>query len=86
MAYRLEISGKAKKDIQSLDPVIQKRIVKKLQYFLAQKDPLSFASPLVNSKDGDYRWRIGHYRAIFDVNDSVILLLRVQHRGEVYRI
>ena len=85
MKYRLEVSGKAKKDIQSLDLVIQKRIAVKLKFFLSNDDPLSFAKKLVNSKDGDYRWRIGHYRIIFDVNDSVILLLRVQHRREVYR-
>ena len=85
MTFALEISGNAKKDIQSLDSVVQKRIVKKLQFFLAQEDPLAFAKPLVNSKDGDYRWRIGHYRVVFDVNGNVILLLRVQHRGQVYK-
>ena len=85
MKYSLEISGKAKKDIQSLDAVIQKRIAKKLQFFMTQEDPLSFAKPLVSSKDGDYRWRVGHYRVVFDVRESVIVLLRVQHRGEVYK-
>lgn len=85
MKYRLEISGKAKKDIQSLDSVVQKRIAVKLKFFLAQDDPLSFSKKLVNSKDGDYRWRVGHYRVIFDVNDGVMLILRVQHRGQVYK-
>jgi mRNA interferase RelE/StbE len=85
MRYRLEISGKAKKDIESLDSVIQRRIVKKLKFFLAQDDPLTFAKRLVDSKDGGYRWRVGHYRVIFDVNDDVILLLSVQHRGQVYK-
>lgn len=85
MKYRLEISGKAKKDIRLLDPVTQKRIVKKLKFFLGQDDPLSFAKKLVNSKDGDYRWRIGHYRVVFDVKDGAVLLLRVQHRGQVYK-
>lgn len=85
MTYTLEISGKAKKDIQSLDSAVQKRIVKKLQFFLAQQDPLAFAMPLVNSKDGNYHWRIGHYRVVFDVKSNIILLLRVQHRGEVYK-
>lgn len=85
MKYRLEISSKAKKDIQSLDPVVQKRIANKLKFFLTQEDPLSFASKLVNSKDGDYRWRVGHYRVVFDVNNEVLLLLRIQHRGRVYK-
>lgn len=85
MNYRLEISGRAKKDIWALDPVVQKRIVSKLKFFLAQDDPVSFAKRLVNSKDGDYRWRIGHYRIVFDVDNNVILLLRVQHRGQIYK-
>lgn len=85
MKYRLEISGKAKKDIRSHDPVVQKRIASKLKYFLAQDDPLAFAKKLVNSKDGNNRWRAGHYRVVFDVDDSVILILRVQHRGQVYK-
>ena len=83
--YKLEISSKAKKDLQSLDPVVQKRIANKLKFFLGHKDPISFAKKLVNSKDGDYRWRIGHYRVVFDVQGNVVLLLRVQHRREVYK-
>lgn len=86
MRYQLEISGRAKKDIESLDRVVQKRIANKLQFFLKQEDPLSFAKRLENSKDGDYRWRIGHYRIVFDVKDNVILLLRIQHRGQVYKM
>ena len=41
--------------------------------------------PLVNSKDGNYHWRIGHYRVLFDVNGKVILLLRMQHHALVYK-
>lgn len=85
MNYQLEISGKAKKDLKSMDKVIQKRIIKKLKFFMSQEDPISFAATLVNRKDGDYRWRVGHYRVVFDKNDDVILLLRIQHRSEVYK-
>lgn len=84
MNYRLEISGKAKKDVKSLDSVIQRRIIKKLKFFLSQDDPLSFAKALMDRKDGDYRWRIGHYRVVFDVKEDVILILRVEHRSKVY--
>jgi mRNA interferase RelE/StbE len=83
--YKLEISGRAAKDIKALDVVVQRRIASKLKFFITQEDPLSFAKKLVNAKDGDYRWRVGHYRAVFDVEDSTILLLRIQHRSEVYK-
>lgn len=85
MPYKLEISSRAAKDIKALDAVVQRRIAAKLKFFLAQDDPLAYAKRLVNAKDGDYRWRIGHYKVVFDVSDTTILLLRVQHRGEVYK-
>lgn len=85
MQYSLIIESRAKKDLQSLDFVVQKRIVKKLRFFLAQPDPLQFSKRLIDTSGGDYRWRVGHYRLVFDVKNNVILLLRVQHRKDVYR-
>lgn len=85
MSYKLIIEGRAKKDLQVLDQVTQKRIIKKLKFFLTQDNPIASAKKLTDPQDGDYRWRIGHYRAIFDVEDKTIKLLRVQHRREVYR-
>jgi mRNA interferase RelE/StbE len=85
VAYKLEISGRAAKDIKALDTVVQRRIASKLKFFITQEDPLSLARKLVNAKDGDYWWRVGHYRVVFDVEGSTILILRIQHRSEVYK-
>lgn len=85
MKYKLSIEGRAKKDLQALDQVTQKRIAKKLKYFLAQEDPLIFAKKLTDPNDANYRWRIGHYRVVFDLRGKTIKMLRVQHRREVYR-
>ncbi len=85
MRYSLKIESRAKKDFQSLDSVVQKRIVKKLKFFLEQQDPLQFSKRLIDTSGGDYRWRVGHYRLVFDVKGNVIMLLRVQHRKDVYK-
>ncbi|HVV25468.1 MAG TPA: type II toxin-antitoxin system RelE/ParE family toxin [Candidatus Saccharimonadales bacterium] len=85
MSYRLKIEGRAKKDLQALDTVTQRRIAKKLKFFLDQPDPLEHAKKLVDAAAGTYRWRIGPYRIIFDAEGKTIRLLRVQHRREVYR-
>ncbi len=85
MKYRLKIESRAQKDLQILDNITKKRIAKKLKYFIEQEDPVLFAKKLVNSKDGDYRWRIGNYRLVFDVDKNSIKLLRIQHRKDVYR-
>lgn len=83
--YQLVIGAKASKDLQALDKADQRRIVKKLKFFLSAKDPLAYAKKLTDKAGGDYRWRIGYYRVIFDVEKETIKLLRVQHRREVYR-
>ena len=85
MKYSLVISDKAKVDIKSLDTVTQRRIVKKLKFFLDQENPLEYAKKLIDLTEGQYRWRIGPYRAIFDIQDMTIRLLRVQHRSVIYR-
>ncbi len=85
MSYSVVVAKSAKKDISKLTPMVQKRIKQKIIFYAAQKNPLEFASPLSNSKDGQYRWRIGTYRVIFDVSGSIIAILKVQHRKDVYR-
>ena len=85
MKYRLKIESRARKDLEALDTVAQRRIIKKLKFFLAQDDPLQYAKKLTDPAGGDYRWRIGPYRAVFDIEGETIKLLHVQHRREVYR-
>jgi mRNA interferase RelE/StbE len=34
---------------------------------------------------GSYRFRIGDYRVIFDVEGANLIVLRVGHRREIYR-
>lgn len=82
---RIVFAGSSKKDIDKLDRVVRQRIAKKLQYFLDQDDPLVYARQLVHSNIGTYRFRVGHYRIVFDVDGDTIQVLSVKHRGEVYR-
>ncbi|MEI7674784.1 MAG: type II toxin-antitoxin system RelE/ParE family toxin [bacterium] len=85
MKFELKIESRARNDIQSLDRVVQKRVAKKLKFYLNQDDPIQHAKKLVDSKDGNYQWRIGNFRAVFDIDGNVIKLLRVQHRKDVYK-
>ena len=82
--FRLKFESRAKKDIVKLDAINKRRIAKKLKFYITQPDPLVFAKQLVNL-DGTWRWRIGSYRVVFDVNDYIIKVLRVQHRSEIYK-
>ncbi len=88
MKYKLLLTKKAKNDFSSLEKIIQKRIAKKLKFYVADENPLKHAKKLKDSRLGEYRFRIGDYRAIFDIdkkgNITLLLILRVKHRKDVY--
>ncbi|MBI4035711.1 type II toxin-antitoxin system RelE/ParE family toxin [Candidatus Daviesbacteria bacterium] len=49
-------------------------------------NPLIFAEVLTNSKIGKYRFRIGVYRVVFDLEvENIIMILDVDHRKDIYR-
>lgn len=83
MVYTLLYTKSAVDDIHKLDIVAKKRIKKKLVEFAV--NPLLYAKKLVNSAIGEYRWRVGNYRIVFDIDGKNIVILRVGHRKEIYR-
>lgn len=83
MEYYFKAS--ALKQLKKLSKDIQIRVVKKLDFFCSQDDPIEFAESLVRSELGSYRFRIGDYRAIFDIEDGAIIILLVGHRRDIYR-
>jgi mRNA interferase RelE/StbE len=83
--YRMVFAGGSKKDIDKLDRVTRQRIAKKLQYFLEQEDPLVYARQLVDSSIGSYRFRVGHYRIVFDIDGNTLQVLSIKHRKDAYR-
>lgn len=85
VSYTLLYKKPAVKAIRKLPPQIQKRIKLKLEWFIAQPDPIVFAEPLTKPADAQYRFRVGTYRILFDVEGNNIVVLLVQHRKDVYR-
>ena len=73
------------KRFKKLSKDIQIRIITKLDYFCAQKDPIGFAEPLTRSDLGEYRFRIGDYRVSFDVEDQILVIHDVDNRKNIYR-
>jgi mRNA interferase RelE/StbE len=83
--YRIVFAGSSKKDLSKLDRVTRQRIAKKLQYFLELDDPLAYARQLVHSSIGSYRFRVGHYRIVFDLDGDSVQVVSIKHRKDVYK-
>lgn len=83
--YKLVFSENSKKDIKKLDKVTRQRIAKKLQFYGEQHNPLAHSRQLVHPKIGSHRFRVGHYRIVFDVDGQNINIISVKHRKDVYR-
>lgn len=83
--YSYAFKPNAVKELKRLPIEIQKRIIKKLDYFTSSNNPLVFAEALVNYEIGQYRFRVGDYRIIIDLQDELIIILSIGHRREIYR-
>jgi len=83
MAFRIVYTKTSVRDIKKLDSVAKRKIKKKIEIF--SKNPLYYSKRLINAKMGTYRFRIGNYRVVFDIDKKTIVILRVGHRREVYK-
>lgn len=68
MSYRLLYTQRAVRDIRKLNRQAKQRIKAALEKY--QENPLQFAEKLTDSQLGTYRFRIGDYRVIFDLDEK----------------
>lgn len=77
-------SDGAFRQLSKLDKNTQKRINDKLDFYLSQEHSLDFAERLTDYQFGEWRFRIGDYRIIFDVDGDKIVILKIGHRRDIY--
>ena len=83
--YQYFFEKKALRAFKKLPGEIQDRILKKLDFFVTSGNPLVFAECLINYGLGEYRFRVGDYRVIFDLDGEDIEIVEVGHRREIYK-
>ncbi len=86
--WRIEITRTAEKQIQKLSRGAQESIIQFLRERVQTADnPRQLGKPLHGDKGGLWRYRVGDYRLICDIQDEriTILVVRVGHRKDVYR-
>ena len=87
-SWRIEITRTAEKQIKKLDRVAQTSLLRFLRERIQDADnPRQLGKPLHGDKGGLWRYRIGDYRLICDIQDEkiTVLVLRVGHRKDISR-
>jgi mRNA interferase RelE/StbE len=89
MAWKIEFSVAADRELSKVDTQHSRRILKFLHERVAKlDDPRTIGKALKGSRLGEFwKYRVGDYRLICKIEDDrlVVLVLRVGHRKEVYR-
>jgi mRNA interferase RelE/StbE len=83
LAYNITYKKSVAKDLKRIDKQNAKRILDKIDEELVE-DPERFPN-LTGPFAGLRKFRVGDYRVIFVIMDNDVLILRVQHRKDVYR-
>jgi mRNA interferase RelE/StbE len=86
--YSVELSERFTKEFRKLDKYTQRMIRAWINKNLVDcTDPRQHGKGLTANRGGQWRYRIGDYRLICEINDNelIILALSVGHRREVYK-
>jgi mRNA interferase RelE/StbE len=89
MAWKIEFSEPADRELNKLDPQNSQRILKFLLERVAKlDDPRSIGKALQGPRFGElWRYRVGDFRIICKIEDEklVVLVIRIGHRKDIYR-
>lgn len=88
MAWTINYLGSIQKDMKRIAKKEQSRIRSYLETQVAQAaNPRAFGKALKGAHTKLWRYRVGNYRIICEINDQAItvLVLRIGHRKDIYR-
>lgn len=86
--YNVELSERFKKEFRKLDKYTQKIIRSWINKNLVEcQNPRQYGKGLTANRKGQWRYRIGDYRLICEIEDEkmVILALTIGHRRSIYK-
>jgi mRNA interferase RelE/StbE len=84
VTYPIEVAPAAVRQLRKLDRAAQRRVQAAIELLATEPRP-SGAKKLVGG-DGEWRVRTGDYRVVYEIHDTVLLILvvAVGHRREIY--
>lgn len=87
MAWKIEFDAAAAKDLKKLPQAEQKKILKAIRHITELPAPRAAGKALKGSFGTLWRYRMGNYRIICKIEDSifVILVVAIGHRKDIYK-
>ena len=88
MAWNVEVSPKAQRQLDELDKPVARRISRFLYERIGKlDDPRQLGERLQGTLSEFWRYRVGDYRIICSLEHErlVVLVLRIGHRRDVYK-
>ncbi len=80
---RIAFTPGAWRDWKKLSKNTQVHLKEKL--ILYSHEPFKYATKLTDEKMGQYRFRIGDYRIIFDIINREIIIIAIGNRKDIYK-
>lgn len=87
-SFSVEYDEKAKKKLEKMDMSVRKRIYAWVEKNLKGCDnPRLRGKPLEGKLSGYWRYRVGDFRLIADIQDDkiIILIVNVDKRNDIYK-
>ena len=86
MAWTVEYDPRSEKELAKIAKPVAKRILDYMDAVAELDDPTIRGKPLVGSLAGLWRYRVGDWRVICDLDTHrlVIVAVEVAHRSRVY--
>jgi len=88
MIYELKYEARAVKQIKRLDPATRNLIRSWIEKNLLNTDnPRQHGKGLTGSLSQYWRYRVGDYRILAEINDAeiIIIIVEIGHRRDIYR-
>jgi len=84
--YEIRILDGAVHDLQRLDKVIARRIVKRIDWLARNFDSIN-RERLTGELSDFYKFRIGDYRVLYQYleTEQLLIIHQIGHRREIYR-
>lgn len=90
MKIQVVYTAKALKDLRKLDLPTARQIVKKIKFYTKKNNPLSYGKKLNPPFSDLFRFRVGDFRVIFEMDNkgnlTILTILTIKHRKDIYNI